>query len=53
MNGPIKVDISYPNAYVSFEEEEEKLPASKRKYLNPNNGKLVGYFRAKQLGLIS
>ena len=53
MNGPIKVDISYPNAYVSFEEEEEKLPASKRKYLNPHNGKLVGYGRAKQLGLIS
>ena len=53
MNGPINVEIFYPNNYVSFEEEEEKLPASKRKYLNPNNGKLVGYFRAKQLGLIN
>jgi hypothetical protein len=53
MNGPINVEIFYPNNYVSFEEEEEKLPASKRKYLNPHNGKLVGHFRAKQLGLIN
>lgn len=53
MNGPVRVDVSYPSSYVSFEEEEEKLPASKRRYLNPHNGKLVGYGRAKQLGLIS
>ncbi len=53
MNGPVKIEISYPNNYVSFEEKEEKLPATKRKYLNPHNGKLVGHFRAKQLGLIN
>ena len=52
MNGPIKVDISYPSSYVSSEEIEEQLPASKRKYLNPHNGKLVGYARGLALGLV-
>jgi hypothetical protein len=50
--GPISVDIYYPSNYVSLEEEEEKLPISKRKYLNPNNGKWVAYQRACVLGLI-
>lgn len=31
---------------------EEDLPVTKRQYLNPSNGKMVGYARAKNLGLI-
>jgi hypothetical protein len=50
--GPISVDIHYPSNYISLEEEEEKLPISKRKYLNPNNGKWVAYQRACVLGLV-
>jgi hypothetical protein len=50
--GPISVDVHYPSNYISLEEEEEKLPISKRKYLNPNNGKWVAYQRACVLGLV-
>jgi len=50
--GPISVDIHYPSNYVSLEEEEGKLPISKRKYLNPNTGKWVGYSRGLALGLV-
>jgi len=35
-----KADIEY----------QESLPKSKRQYLNPENGKFVGYARAKALG---
>lgn len=31
---------------------QEDLPKTKRQYINPNNGKLVGYTRARMLGLI-
>jgi hypothetical protein len=31
---------------------QKGLPKTKRKYLNPKNNKLVGYTRAKELGLI-
>jgi len=34
------------------DETSESIPKSKRKYLNPANGKLVGYQRAKKLGLV-
>jgi hypothetical protein len=50
--GPIKVEIAYPSSYNTFEEEQELLPMSKRKFLNLNTGKWVSYGRAKQLGLI-
>jgi hypothetical protein len=50
--GPVSVEILYPSNYVSLEQEQEKLPVSKRKYLSPITGKWVGYGRAKQLGLI-
>jgi len=50
-NGPVKVEITYPTNYSTFEEEQEQIPVSKRKYLNPNTGKWVAYGRAKQLGL--
>jgi len=57
-NGPVKVDISYPKGYDfrTFEEklrdENKKIPLTKRKYLNPANDKLVGYTRARALGII-
>lgn len=49
-NGPIKVEVFYPKNYDDMEEEE--LPKSKRKYLNPYNGKKVAYARARALGII-
>jgi hypothetical protein len=51
-NGPIKVDITYPTKYESFEDTNAKLPPTQRKYYNPSTEKYVGYGRAKQLGLI-
>ena len=51
--GPISVEIFYPSNYVSLDEEQEELPLTERKYLNPHTGKWVAYFRAKQLGLIN
>jgi len=55
-NGPISVEITYPKAYKSpqdvLEKQNEKLPLTQRMYLNPINGKMVGYFRAKNLGLV-
>jgi len=49
--GPISVEIFYPSNYVSLDEEQEELPLTERKYLNPHTGKWVAYGRAKQLGL--
>jgi len=51
-NGPVQVDITYPKDYKDLEEIQENLPKTQRTYLNPKNGKTVGYGRAKQLGLI-
>jgi hypothetical protein len=57
-NGPVKVDISYPKGY-DFRtiderlcDENKELPKTRRKYLNPANDKLVGYTRARALGII-
>lgn len=50
-NGPTMVEIFYPEGYFE-EEQEENLPKTKRKYLNPANGKMVAYTRAKELGII-
>lgn len=50
--GPIEINIEYPPNYSTFEEEQEQIPLSKRKYLNPNNGKWVAYQRACVLGLV-
>jgi len=50
--GPISVSIFYPPGFKSQVEVEEKLPKTKRTYLNVNNGKFVKYYRAVQLGLI-
>jgi hypothetical protein len=66
-NGPISTEIFDDGEEVvsekriakvslveKFEEPEdnELLPKSKRKYLNPKNGKWVGYTRAYNLGLV-
>ena len=46
------VDITYPKDYKDFDETQDNLPKTKRMYVNPKNGKLVKFFRAKQLGLV-
>lgn len=51
-NGPFKVEISYPKDYKTFDEEQESLSITQRKYFNPANNKYVAYGRAKQLKLI-
>lgn len=55
-NGPIKIETFYPSEFVSEEELKtklnKKLPITKQTFFNPENGKYVGYSRAKSLGLI-
>jgi len=58
-NGPFKVEFEYADddQDVLVEEETDtskntSIPITKRKWTNPANGKLVGYARAKGLGLI-
>jgi len=59
-NGPIKVEIGYANDKTDVETIDElkdtsrdtSIPLTKRMWTNPANGKLVGYTRAKNLGLI-
>jgi hypothetical protein len=54
--GPISVEHIYPKGFEEEQEENDltskKIPKTKRMYLNEANGKLVGYTRAKVLGLI-
>jgi hypothetical protein len=51
--GPISVEEFYPKgSEEDLDPADESIPKSKRKYLNPENGKYVGYARAYQLGLI-
>lgn len=54
--GPFKVEIEYPKGYTTQDEDvaanNKKLPLTKRTWINPDNGKAVGYARAKSLGLI-
>lgn len=54
--GPISVEEFYVgNNKASKTEEDptsESIPKTKRMYYNEANGKLVGYTRAKALGLI-
>ncbi len=49
--GPLSVEIKYPKQYKTFAEEQEELPATKRKYCT-EQGNWVGYQRAKALGII-
>lgn len=48
---PYKVEIEYPKSNEVL--DNSKLSKTKRKYLNPINGKMVGYARARGLGLIN
>lgn len=50
-NGPVMVEIFCPDD-AHEEKNQENLPKTKRKYLNPANGKMVAYTRAKELGII-
>lgn len=43
-------DKKYLKKYKEDTEFQLSLPKSKRQYLNPENGKFVGYARAKALG---
>jgi hypothetical protein len=54
--GPVEVELVYPKDYQTVEQrlnmDNSSLPKTKQQYLNPNNGKMVGYYRAKTLGLV-
>ena len=53
--GPISVEVIGDGFEVEVTSpgiRNEDLPKTKRKYLNPNNGKYVGYTRARNLGLL-
>ena len=56
-NGPYEVEHIYSKDFVSVEDSikknNKKVPKSQQKFLNPNNGKMVGYYRAKTLGIVS
>jgi len=51
-NGPVVVEIFYPEDYKGFDEIQEELPITQRQYVHPQTGDLIGYGRAKQLGII-
>ena len=52
--GLLEVKIDWDKKLLKSIQDEilyqESLPKSKRKYLNPDNGKFVGYARARDLG---
>ena len=51
-NGPYRVENIFPEGYVDeIPQNDEDLPLTKREWVNPANGKMVGYTRAIQLGL--
>ena len=54
--GPYEVEVIYPKSFKTqheiMEEQNNKIPLTQRKYINPANGKFVGYQRAKALNLI-
>ena len=49
--GPIKTETKYPKGMLDWEQVQESLPKTKRKYVL-DDGKIVGYTRAKELGVI-
>jgi len=40
------------NEAEKLEHENKNLPKSRQKFINPANGKEIGYYRAKNLGLV-
>lgn len=55
-NGPIECITEYPKGWKSPLEiqadKNKKLPKSQQTFINPVNGREVGYQRALQLGII-
>lgn len=56
VSGMVKAEFEYPKEYLDeFNKKEKKqstLPKTKQMFLNPATGKEVGYYRAKNLGLV-
>ena len=56
VNGIIKAEFEYPKEYLDDFAKKEKiknnLPKTKQMFLNPATEKEVGYYRAKNLGLV-
>lgn len=48
--GPVSVEFEPTQSMVQV--FEDKMPKSQKKYLNPTNGKMVSYCRARQLNLV-
>ena len=56
VTGMEKAEFEYPKGYLEEFTKKEKtksnLPKTKQMFLNPKTGKEVGYYRAKNLGLV-
>lgn len=50
-NGLVNTNTVYPKDFDFTLPDDDALPITKRQWLNPANGKYVGYGRAVQLGL--
>ena len=50
-DGPIKTETKWPKGALDFEQVQESLPKTKRKYAL-DDGRIVGYTRARELGII-
>lgn len=55
-HGPIECITEYPKGWKSpsdlIKDANKKLPKSQQTFINPKNGRSIGHFRAKQLGII-
>lgn len=49
-SGPVSVEFEPSQSMAQV--FEDKIPKSQKKYLNPINGKMVSYCRARQLNLV-
>jgi hypothetical protein len=49
--GPVKTVTKWPKGALDFEQVQEALPKTKRKYAL-DDGRIVGYARARALGVI-
>lgn len=56
VGGMVKAEFEYPKEYLDEFNKKEKrtsnLPKTKQMFMNPATGKEVGYYRAKNLGLV-
>ena len=56
VSGIAKAEFEYPKEYLDEFNKKEKrtsnLPKTKQMFMNPKTGKEVGYYRAKNLGLV-